>query len=478
MKINVIIMSLCLYACTATAQNEPASQPTNLNFSNIKTYKASMSFSPVADANGYLVVLSKNQVNFIPADNTAYQTGEIINGNRIVKSNASTFFFVKNLLQNNSYQIAIFAYNQSGSNINYNANNPLQGTFTTASDIYGGYYNGIDVNASNVVNQFTNLIQPHTQILYSQFDETIIADFFEQDTVIGGNTQHYVECQYSGEKRLYTGTFAFVSPAPQYNREHRAPFTWINFENINRNDFETIDEGCDVHALELTNGAVNSARSNYPFGNVDGNPWNDSYLMFKKGRDTNNNIVAEPRPDRKGDIARAVMYMMLAYNGQYGQNWGMDNLLSEAASQDMQVLVDWHFADLPDDFEKTRHSYVYEKQGNRNPLIDFPELVNCIDFSDMTKKATCNVVISGLKPNVKTEMGAYVYPNPAIDVLYFKDIKGKDIKTIHIYNMLGAEVYNFSYNEDSVNVHNLTKGAYMISIESKNKQYLSKFLLK
>lgn len=477
MKIKIVFVFVLLSFYFANAQTEPTNQATNLNFSNIKTYKASMSFSP-SDADGYLVVINKNQVNFTPTNNTSYQTGEIINGNRIVKSSASTFFFVKNLMQNNTYQVSIFAYNQSGSNIAYKTDNPLVGTFTTASDFYGGYYGGIDVDASNVINQFTNLIQPHTQVPYSQFDETIVADFFEYDTVISGSTQHYVECQYSGEKRIYTGTFAFVSPSPAYNREHRVPFTWMNFQGVSRSDFEQFDEGCDLHALELTNGDVNSSRSNYAFGDVASNPWSDSYLMYTKGRDANNIIVAEPRPDRKGDIARAVFYIMLTYNGKYSQNWGMDNLLSEASTQDLQTLIDWHFADLPDDFEKTRHSYVYEKQGNRNPLIDFPELVNCIDFSDMTKRATCNVVISGIKPSVKAEMGAYVYPNPSEGTLYFKELKAKDVKTIHIYNMLGAEVYNFSFNEDSVNVSNLSKGAYMISIESKNKQFISKFLLK
>lgn len=477
MKIKIVFWFVLLSFYFVGAQTEPTNQASNLNFSNIKTYKASMSFSP-SDADGYLVVINKNQVNFTPTNNTSYKTGEIINGNRIVKSSSSTFFFVKNLMQNNTYQIVIYAYNQNGSNFTYKTDNPLVGTFTTSSDIYGGYYNSIDVNASNVVSQFTNLIQPHTQVPYSQFDETIVTDFFENDTVISGNTQHYVECQYSGEKRIYPGTFAFTSPSPAYNREHRVPFTWMNFQGITRNDFELTDEGCDLHALELTNGDVNSSRSNYAFGDVTSNPWSDSYLMYTKGRDANNIIVAEPRPDRKGDIARAAFYIMLAYNGKYSQNWGLNNLLSEASTQDIQTLIDWHFADLPDDFEKTRHSYIYEKQGNRNPLIDFPELVNCIDFSDMTKRATCNVVISGLKPSIKAELGAHVYPNPSEGTLYFKEIKAKDIKTIHIYNMLGAEVYNFSFNEDSVNVSSLSKGAYMISIESKNKQYISKFLLK
>jgi endonuclease I len=41
----------------------------------------------------------------------------------------------------------------------------------------------------------------------------------------------------------------------------------------------------------------------------------------------------------------------------------------------------WHFKDPPDKIEKTRNSLIEQVQGNRNPFIDHPEIVErVIDF--------------------------------------------------------------------------------------------------
>ncbi len=46
----------------------------------------------------------------------------------------------------------------------------------------------------------------------------------------------------------------------------------------------------------------------------------------------------------------------------------------------MQTLLQWHRDDPPAAYEKHRNAAIYEKQGNRNPLIDFPEWADSIDF--------------------------------------------------------------------------------------------------
>lgn len=459
----------------AFGQTEPATQPTDLNFSGIKPYRASVSFTS-AGADGHLVVISKNPITFSPVDNTTYLKGQRIGDVKVGSVGTGTFTFFKNLFQDNTYYVAVYAFNEQGANINYKSDSPLTGSVTTAGVNYGNYYNSIDFSATNVVNQLTDLIQPHTQIPYGQFDETIVADFFETDTIVAGVSQKYVTCQYSNEHRLYTGTFAFTNPPPGYSREHRMAFSWINFQNITRSDFEDTDEGCDVHSLDLVQNDVNSTRSNEPFGEVV-NVWANSYLDFKIGTDNTNLLVAEPKEDIKGDVARAMFYMMLCYNGKYGQNWGLDNLLSSAQDQDIQVLLDWHYNDLPDDFEKTRHEYVWEKQGNRNPFVDFPQLADCIDFTDMTKRANCDVNV-GIATRVKNEFGTFVYPNPTTGTLFMTGVKAKDIDTIHIFNMIGVEQTRYSVEEDSINVSNLAKGIYILSIETKKKNYISKFQLK
>ena len=476
-KIFFLAFSICINF--VFAQTEPTSQPTNLNFSGVKTYKASATFTGVAQSR-YLAVLSESPITFTPTDNVEYIKGQNVNGAKVVYVGTSTFVGFKNLLQNHTYYLAVFAYNQLGNNINYKNDSPLTGSITTPKASYGVYYNNIDFAASDVINQLTNKIQSHTLLDYGQFDENVVRNIIEKDTVVNGELKSYIECQYSKEIKVYDyEDFVYQDFQPYYTREHRMAKSWYNFTGGNASAQTALPEGTDYHSLALVQGEVNTNRSNHPFGNVVNSTYD--YLEYSQGYDaaSNGTLVAEPRDDRKGDVARANLYIMLAYNGKYSQNWGLDNLISDAYKQDIQVLLDWHNADLPDDFEKTRHEYVAEIQGNRNPLIDFPELVDCIDFTDMTKKANCNIQIeTGITNNTVSEFGAFVYPNPSKGLVVIKDIKLKEINNIHIYNLLGAEQQNLQSNNDNIKMKNLTKDYYIISIQGKKKTYISKILLK
>jgi len=475
-KILFIAVALCLNF--AFAQTEPTAQPTNLNFSNTKTYSTNVSFSGNGQ-NRYLVLYSENPITFTPTDNVEYIKGTYINGAKVVSSGISSYTTIKNIFQGHTYYVAVFAYDQLGNNIDYKNDNPLTGSFTTPESDYGNYYNSIDFSANDVVSQLTNLIQDHTLLAYSQFDENVVRNIIEKDTVVNGELKSYIECQYSKEIKVYPfEDFTYQDFQPYYTREHRMAKAWYNFTSANSDDQKYLPEGTDYHTLALVQGEVNNYRSAHPFGQVVNSTYD--YLDFQVGWNATSNgqIVAEPRADRKGDVARANLYIMLAYNGKYGENWGLDNLISDADKQDLQVFLDWHYADLPDDFEKTRHEYVAEIQGNRNPLIDFPELVDCIDFSDMTKVANCNIQIeTGIKNNTVSEFGSFLYPNPSNGEVQIQNIKPKEIQSIHVYNLLGAEQFNFSYTTDSINLSNLSKGQYIITIEGKKKKYISKLLL-
>ena len=72
----------------------------------------------------------------------------------------------------------------------------------------------------------------------------------------------------------------------------------------------------------------------------------------------------EPRDAVKGDIARAVMYMAIAYD--------MPLMV------DRELLIRWHLVDLPDDAERARNDAIKALQGTRNPFVDDPELAGLI----------------------------------------------------------------------------------------------------
>ncbi len=78
--------------------------------------------------------------------------------------------------------------------------------------------------------------------------------------------------------------------------------------------------------------------------------------------------VLSPRPGARGDIARAYFYMSRQYKF--------------AITEDLEDrLRTWHLEDPPDKWEEERNFLIEMVQGNRNPFIDHPELVERVkDF--------------------------------------------------------------------------------------------------
>ena len=134
----------------------------------------------------------------------------------------------------------------------------------------------------------------------------------------------------------------------------------------------------DIHNIRPSHQSVNSARSNYDFGEVpDGqaqwyglNGVGDYIssssqpgisLDFSEGA----NSLFEPQEDRKGDVARQVFYFYTVYPSQAG-------MISELV--DLNLLYQWHLQDPADSFELQRNNRIEEVQGNRNPYIDYETL--------------------------------------------------------------------------------------------------------
>ena len=74
------------------------------------------------------------------------------------------------------------------------------------------------------------------------------------------------------------------------------------------------------------------------------------------------------RKEIRGDASRAYLYMSFQYKIPLGESLG--NLLRK-----------WHFEDPPDEWEEKRNDLIELIQGNRNPFIDQPDLVERVaDF--------------------------------------------------------------------------------------------------
>jgi endonuclease I len=108
---------------------------------------------------------------------------------------------------------------------------------------------------------------------------------------------------------------------------------------------------------------------------------------------------------RRGDVARAIFYMDVRYEGgAHGVTGAAEPdlrltddislVVSSTTNQPvafmgkLSTLLRWHEQDPVDEIERARNDVVASFQGNRNPFIDHPEWVACIHRSICGSKAT------------------------------------------------------------------------------------------
>ncbi len=464
-KYLLLLFSVALYTASY-AQQAPANQPTDLNFINVRAYNFNLNFQP-SQADGFLVLKSTQAVSFVPQDGVMYETGQGVTNAKVLSSGNINALMANEVVENTTYHIAIYAFNGSGSAVKYKQDNPLRGAVTSTAANIGSYYSGIDANATDFVTKLSQKLNNHTLVAYTNYGSTVVPAFFERDTT--GN-QKVVTCEYSGENKVYSPPFGFQNVG--YSREHLLPRSWMPTGGSTNTA-----EGADYHNLALTNlNSANSLRSNYPLGNVV--TATTTFLNCRLGKDANNVTVFEPIASKKGDVARAIFYQLVCYNGKGGSNWGFFNLPSLAQQQSVATLIDWHFNDLPDAAERAKHEYVFSLQNNRNPFIDYPELVNCIDFNQILKAAQCNSSVS-VEEFILNENSVMLYPNPAKNTLNIGI--NESVERIQLYDIAGKEISNINFlataGEFSANVSGLNNGSYFVTITLKNGVVITKKLV-
>ncbi|NUN08878.1 MAG: endonuclease [Ignavibacteriaceae bacterium] len=243
----------------------------------------------------------------------------------------------------------------------------------------GSYYDAINPNSAAFISDLKNRVRvPYTKVSYDNFDETYIANFA---AINNGNGTKSVICVYSGYEYIYSGVFTWGV----MSREHTFCHSWMpSFSSTSG------DEYADQHHLFPTHqNNANAVRSNHPLGKVT--TVTSQFLDGKLGTNALGQLVYEPRDKQKGDAARALLYMMLRYDGIDGVAWNLNWLnntrlpaLNEAP-QAFETLLNWHRQDPPDKHEVERGNYIQSVQQNRNPFTDRPEYVSYINFNNFSK---------------------------------------------------------------------------------------------
>ena len=246
----------------------------------------------------------------------------------------------------------------------------------------GSYYSSVDTSGA-VVNlalktALQTLISNHTVLTY---DDAWTA-FLSVDVYLPGNCStgtipdiYSSKCWTSSEQ---CGNYKKEGDC--YNREHIFPKSW----------FGGFDEGdnaqTDLFELFPSDGYVNAMRSNYALGEVDTGTSTytstNGCMLGKCASLTGFSGECFEVPDSlKGDIARSYFYLSTAYMGAWECCDTDANDKSSIKAWEEAVLKRWHSLDPVDSKEALRHEEIFKLQGNRNPFIDIPTLVQYItDF--------------------------------------------------------------------------------------------------
>lgn len=264
-----------------------------------------------------------------------------------------------------------------------------------AEEMLVGYYDAIEGKQDSVLKStLSKIIRPHTAISYGSGTNSTWGVFYYSDQ----DDEGYCMDMYCDSWKKFTSVGAVVSGC---NIEHSFAKSWWGGS---KNDAYK-----DCYHLNPSNSTANSSRSNYPLGvptsNIKDQSKTGSLRVGKATYEGETFWVFEPKDEYKGDFARAYFYMATCYgdeltwrldNKDVGSKYAMRNdSYLEFRDWEIAVLLQWHRQDTVSEKERKRMDAVSDFQHNRNPFIDYPELVEYIWGN---KKGTA-VYLSDLEDN-------------------------------------------------------------------------------
>lgn len=352
----------------------------------------------------------------------------------LVSPNYSLNNNLKIRVVDNDYQIAAFGTPTS----------PTYGLVTGTQP--AGYYNGLNNKSGAVLKQAMQNIIAEEGVVRAQTYADIVDILKEADQNPANSNQVWLVYKEIGRAKLdYQTTSSNVG---KWNREHTFPRSRGGFNSIDADDTingkdifwnttaDSLRHGnSDAHALRAADGPENSARGNLFYGQYNG----PSGTLGKF----------------KGDVARSIFYMAVRYNGLDVVNGYPESTVGQFG--DLATLLNWHRNDPPDDFEMNRNNVVYTWQYNRNPFIDYPDLVEYL-WGTMVGQ----LWNQSLATHYKTENPLTIYPNPSSGVVFVNGLTNKSV--LEVFTFEGRKLKTVTVSNNQAVYLGLSSGVYLLNL--------------
>ncbi len=285
-------------------------------------------------------------------------------------------------------------------------------SFTVSDGSTDAYYAGVNTSSPEQLRcTLHEIIKGHTVYPYSGgggpngFNTWTILEIAQEDP----NNPDKIIDVYRNRSYNKVSDRAGTGSGITYNREH----TWPNSLGFANNNLAAYT---DTHMLWLSDTGQNSSRGSRPFANCAsgctelptefnngvGGPGQSNWVRSPDG----NTGSFEAWDHRKGEMARAMFYMAIRYEGiaaedghdgntpdleltdNRGDILGTGNTAAVAYMGLLSDLLAWHLADPPDAEELARNDVIQSFQGNRNPFVDHPQWASRALF-ESSRPASC-----------------------------------------------------------------------------------------
>ena len=233
----------------------------------------------------------------------------------------------------------------------------------------GYYYEARNKTKAELKSSLSALATPVKVLKYGSGVGATWQGFYYTDR----NPDNSVNDMYSNTNRFFDG----YKSIPEMHIEHSLPKSW--WGGAENRAFH------DLFHLYPSDGSTNSSKSNHPLGMVL--PENATFDNGVSRIGTSTFTTAytgkafEPADEFKGDFARSYLYIATIYE-HYAPLWTSPmmqrNTYPVWTPWARELLLRWHAADPVSVKERLRQEAIYAVQGNRNPFIDYPDLVSYI----------------------------------------------------------------------------------------------------
>jgi len=284
--------------------------------------------------------------------------------------------------------VTLKATDAAGNVTSYTYNYEIVENYDGSLFIPLGYYDSIDeLDGEQLKTTLNTIIRGHTEFPYTSTSTDVwnILREADEDPDNSDNILAFytgLSIQKDCQDTTYPPDFCEMeaydeTKTVEWNREH----IWSK----SRGDFSDASElgaHTDAHHLVAAERVMNSTKNNRFF--EDCHDGDDTNIVDRGyGNFTCNTWEFEPRDSVKGDVARMIFYMAVRYEDatldlEVVNDPDEDKLLKLPVYGDIDDLLRWHIQDPVSEKEILRNQVIYTYQGNRNPFIDKPELVELI----------------------------------------------------------------------------------------------------